>query len=369
MGIKSDTLLRNYRILQKFTRSDSTNEGYFSLAMTVADCMHISKKHYYQHAHLIERCIAKISRKEERNDSYGFAARKLCMRTEAEPADDTDLMELAESLLPKITNNLDKIITHIQLGIAKALRHDVEGAKKHFDLCAAMTERASEQTKCVTDSHLFRAYVISGFTSEAYAMEHELKERFRDICDSGHLRANIIQQESSSLRIKIPKILENVAKELRHMEDAYIDTILSSFIPAARLSKNRYYIDEAKKMTYQILSGYTKFNLYNQISVGYAEINCPDKALNTLYLGIKDLEHAHKKIIPRKLFPDIGISCAQNYFHTSDERFIDTLLQYAHVFRIKGYSLTRACYEFCSTMAALAKDKKWNLACYVHYAD
>jgi len=184
MGLKAEALEENYSFLKDFPRGDIKDEGYRSLAMTAADCMHISRQ--CSEEHVIECSIQNIRKKAEREDAYGLVARKLCMRNESEPAE-AELISFAETFLQKLSNPPDRIFTNVQLGIAKALKGYRAGAEKHFNLCKAMVLKASEVVRFLGEMNLFRAYVQAGFVPEAEEMKGKLKNQFEELLMHYHL--------------------------------------------------------------------------------------------------------------------------------------------------------------------------------------
>jgi hypothetical protein len=232
--------------------------------------------------------------------------------------------------------------------------------------------------KYVCQTNLFRAYLQAGMLSDADELHSALRREFDELVRSTRETTEMIEKERKFLGGTLPKELREMANELEEMVDAYSTAIVSSTILAGcvptRLSgRTKKYLERAGEMVEQLPAGYTKFNSYLGFSRALASNNeedggknrGSDSPLQAFRLAVGELKNADKRSAS-DLFPEIAETCAEGYFHTRDERFIEEFLQYAKALWIRGRTLSDACYVFCRKMSSLARDRRWGITFYVN---
>jgi len=373
LALDATALGENFSFLAKFPkRFPEVAEGYRSLVMTVADCMHISEQRYAKDKELIHRSVERIGTKEERQDTYGLVARKLCMRTDAIASESERLLDTAENeLLPRLSDKLERIFTLSQIGVARALRGDEKSAREHFDLCRSLvSKRSSERVRYACETTLLRAYAQAGFSSEAREIACRLQGQFDELSTSGGETLHMIMQEAEMLGGRLPKQLREMTGGYIEILDSHCQWITSSFILAGRYCKDssdrEHYFQQALDMIERHpVRGHTRFDLYMVLSTSYASDGYPDKALEMLRLGIDETRGAEMGTA-RDLFDDeVASTCSENfYLAEGDGRFVDEFLDYGRQFSIKGKNLSDASYLFLRKIASLAKDDRWKVTFY-----
>lgn len=373
LGSEVDALKEAFNLLSGLpNRFPPVNEGYRSVAMTAADCLHLGTRDESIQA-LIEKSIERISSKEERQDTLAHVIRKLCMRNETEPADDSALIGTAEKMLSRVGDPMERTFTTAQLGLAEALRGNIERARKQFNACRGMvTSRSSERFKYACYTNLFRAYSQAGFASEADELGEKLRKDFDEIISGGRETTRMIKQEREFLGGKLPNELREMSEELVAMIDAYATAISSSFIMAgwfptrASTASADRFLDEGRGMVESMPTGYSRFGQYLNLSQAYAARGRKDDSLKVFRAAMDELANADRKTV-RAMFPDdIALTCARGYLYTNDGKFVDAFLEYAKLLGVRGRTLPDGCYQFCSKLASLARDKMWRLTFYIN---
>ncbi len=409
IGLEPDALDAALHMLEGAPKRDpATTEALRMLAMTTADCMHISMENYAK-KELMLNAIEKISSKQQRSDTYAVVARKLCNRNDTTPTSDVRLVELAESLLPRVDDEIEKISTLYMIGISRAWRGETENARRHFEdiRSLARSRRRSEQFENACKSTLFKAYAEAGLLEEAEEMAKQLRDDFRNFTRSSSTTMDVLD-----LFKRMPKEIERLADDIIELEEGYVEIILgsftlagcvrsmregikngscgnisspmnapcvdaspsdasrgfpssSSYYPSQRMASGSSYLEEAKKMTARTPYGRARFNSYLELSVASAELGEVETSLELFQQAVRTLQNADRKTA-KYLFEEITTTCAKGYFNSGDTRFLKELLQYSKTFGIRGDELSDACCELLNTVASMARDRRWQVTFYVN---
>ena len=370
-----ESLRKSMNLIGKFPfRSNEKNDALRNLACTAVDCMHILGANM-RLMDIIREAVAGISKKALREETAGLVSRKLCMRSEALPAEDPDLIGFAKEFLSRIVaDRIERNFTEIQIAVAESMTvralDTVEGdsfRKESTEIFRSMenmlVSRVSDTEKTLVRFNLVRGLAQAGFPDRSREIANHIVTHFEENARSTVETMDMIEKGRSIYGRSLPHDLRDMAEGIMQRSSSIMKADCLGLGLAAKYSADDAtasgYLEDVRRLSRMIPFPPTRVNVLLHLASSFSYRNRVSEAIEVF-----DETYAALREIPGRAAVQIfsgGVTsfCAEAYFDSPHESLINQYLGLAADLGAGRAILERAIQDFLKKVYFCARDRRW----------
>jgi len=296
-------------ILTFFPKKDkSMVEPITELALTVVDTIHLNNENFHRIS-MIKKFLELMPNDKEKDSFRGSVARKMVMRDELTSSLNENMIYFAENeLFQDIEDKIEKIFTASQIAIAKI-----------------MLGRIEKNSGMINEGEELIEYIKNSLPKNS----SKILKIFRDITlFKIYLRLDLQEQADTILEKTKGKMEEFLAQEGKENEKGGVIYFLISSLFLRRFKQTSDY-EKTKELSDLFLEKApqeVKLWSYVDISTSLAKIGKADESFKELKNAESYIEFFENDERSAMIDDIFGSAISENYFYTSNERFIDELI-------------------------------------------
>ncbi len=370
-----ESLRKSMNLIEMFpSRSNEKSDALRNLACTAVDCMQILGANM-RLMDIIREAVAGISKKALREETAGLVSRKLCMRSEALPAEDPDLIGFAKEFLSWIVaDRIERNFTEIQIAVAESMTARAldtaegdsfrrESTETFRSLENRLVSRVSDTEKTLLRFNLVRGLAQAGFPDRSREVRNYIVSHFEENARRTVETMDMIEKGRSLAGRSLPHDLRVMGEEIMEMSRSIMKADCLGLCLAARYSADdataSRYLEDVRRLSRMIPFPPTRVNVLLHLASSFSYRNRVSEAIEVFDEAYAVLREIPGRAAVRIFSGDVTSSCAEAYFNSPHESLINQYLGLAGDLGAGPAILERAVQDFLRKVYFCARDRRW----------